>query len=136
MSWVRAFIPALLLLGACAHARSQTKDTVSTKPDIPNLVQIVPPGDARYRPAPVYVDSLAPYATENGDVLLVKGHFPNGCTQLLKAGHRIEGDTLFLRLRGWQPVDRMCTQALQPFSFIYDRVPPDSLAHIRSFEYE
>ena len=136
MRWMRALIPALLWLGACAHARPQVTDTVNTPPDIANLVTLVPPGDVRYREAPVYIDSIRKEELKDRTIILVKGHFQNGCTQLLKASHRVEDDTLHLFLKGWRPAGRMCTQALQPFSYIYDRVPPDTLEHIQSFSYE
>jgi inhibitor of cysteine peptidase len=46
----------------------------------------------------------------------VEGNLADGCTQLSGTEQEVDGDTIRLNVLTARPADRMCTQALVPFS--------------------
>jgi hypothetical protein len=101
--------------------------------NIGNLVSLTAPqGD--YDNSIVYINQISKVKYEGKLVLLVQGNFPNGCTELLRSSHKMVGDaTLRINLEGWKPSDRMCTQALVPFSYIYDQLPPNEIRTLDTY---
>lgn len=112
------------LAAACSSSEpEQGPDEASTK-SYPNLTQLSPPDTARqHQPANVYIDSVTLISRNSRTALLISGNLPDGCSKLGEARHTMAGDTLRLTLSAWKPSDRMCTQALVPFSYIYDQFP-------------
>lgn len=124
----------LILIAGCSSSK-QEKSTDppaardSTNHSYPNLTGLTPPGDnQQVQSAKVYIDSVKRIEGDGKPVLLISGNFPNGCTRLRNAAHTISEGTPSVTLTAWQPADKMCTQALVPFSFIYRQVPPEPLS--------
>jgi len=78
-------------------------------------------------PSNLYIDSVKMIDYKKNKALLISGNMANGCTYLREASHTVEGDSLKLSMTTWQPADKMCSQALVPFSFIYDDFPQEKL---------
>lgn len=124
MKYLSVFI-SILLIAACADSDN------TQQPKYENLTELSPPETQDYTQSKVYVDSVKIVDRENQKALLIYGNFSNGCTKLHKVSHSVENDYLQLSLTGWQPEGKMCSQALVPFSFIYEQVPQEQ---IESFE--
>lgn len=122
MKYLSLCILLVLMIG-CAKSESGNAQQTT----YPNLTQLSPPDIQEYTDSKVYVDSVKVIDRDNQKALLIYGNLSNGCTRLHKASHSIENDFLQLTLTGWQPEGKMCSQALVPYSFIYEQVPQEQL---------
>lgn len=125
-----AFCISLLLL-AVGCASSQNKKEVE-RSDYPNLVNLSEPESNRYSDSRVYVDSVQLARLEEQPVLVIHGDFPDGCTHLRDVSHIVENNQLLLALKTWRDPDQMCTQALKPFTYIYEELSIEKLEEIDS----
>lgn len=93
-----------------------------------NRLELSPPGNNQAAiPAALYIRSVQVVNWHRAKALLISGKLPNGCARLKKAVITGNNDSLHLKLRAWQPAEATCTQALVPFSFIFDQFPPQKL---------
>lgn len=74
------------------------------------------------QPSQVYIDSVKAANQSGQKVLKLFGNYPDGCTHLEEVTHQIKNGEIHLQLFARRPADAMCTQALVPFSFIYDKL--------------
>jgi len=102
---------------------------------IPHLITAQQPDVDQYRTVNVYIDSVRIYEHDGQKVLLIKGNLPNPCSTLKPVSHEItDPKHLQLKVEAWQPEDKMCTQVLQPFAYLYDKVPADQLSQITNVQ--
>lgn len=85
-----------------------------------NLVALEHPDTEPNEKAKVYIDSLKTIQHNNSRALLIHGTFPDGCTKLRAVSHHIDGNTLSMDISAWRNPNMMCTQALTPFSYLYN----------------
>lgn len=126
----------ILLLTACSNSKKSAK-TSSDKGtmSIPHLIKAQQPDVNQYRTVNVYVDSVQIYDQNGNKVLLIKGNLPNPCSSLKPISHQLtDQKNLQLTVEAWQPKDKMCTQVLQPFAYLYDQVPADQLDKIKNIQ--
>lgn len=95
--------------------------------DYQNLVTLQKPQDESHQPAKIYVDSVKQITADNHPALLISGSFPDGCTHLSNVSHQINNGKLILNFSAWRNTDKMCTQALTPFSFIYKQLEDEEV---------
>ena len=86
---------------------------------IKDLVSLTSPGGSPYLTGGVYIDSVKKIIHHQQAALLIHGNLPSGCSSLLKIEHVANGDTLQLHMTSWKPKNKMCTQQLVPFSYLY-----------------
>ncbi|MGM0587696.1 MAG: hypothetical protein ACQETE_04745 [Bacteroidota bacterium] len=111
----------------------QSKYNAVEASDLQNLVSLTEP-DADHAESVIYINQISKVKYNGKLVLLVQGNFPNGCAQLLGANHKIiDSGTFRIELTGWKPTDRMCTQALVPFSYIYDQISAEEIQKLDSY---
>src|SRR5699024_987739 len=104
-----------------------TSTPVAQKAYEPHLMPLHPPNEGQAVTSyPAHIDTVRIIEKDHQKALLVSGKLPNGCAKLGKA-KIIASDTLTLQLWAWQPEELMCTQALVPFSFIFDGLPQKQL---------
>ena len=118
LRWFLLIVLSIFFLTGCAS--SDNKSEKKQKKSYPNLVQLQQPGDAPPEQGKVYIDSVAQVTTAGGPGLLISGDFADGCTHLQSVTHRVQNDSLSLELSAWRSADDMCTQALVPFTYIYE----------------
>jgi len=97
-----------------------------------NLVTLNFPQQQKEDSSVVYIDSVHIITRNKANSLMISGSFPDGCTQLKQAEHNIADNQLNLTLKAWRDSDKMCTQALTPFSFIYDKIDEGTLSAFSS----
>ncbi len=124
MKFTSILLALTLAVAACS---SSQPDSGPTAENYPNLVQLRPPGTQKFVSSKVYIDSVNMISRGEQKALLISGNFPDGCTRLQNAGHNIDNDSLIISLTAWKPSDKMCTQAMVPFSFIYENVSKDQM---------
>ncbi|MCW9707437.1 hypothetical protein [Fodinibius salsisoli] len=112
-----------LACSICSCASSDNKQHTT----YPNQVQLTEPGAIPYTPGKVYIDAIKQISTGASDGLLISGSFSDGCTHLQAVLHNIEDDSLSLKISAWRNKEAVCTQALVPFSFIYDKLSSQQL---------
>lgn len=118
------FILAGLIATGCASSEKNS----SQKKEYPNLVTINPPSkEQKTEDSNIYVDSVEVISRNDTTALLISGSFPDGCTRLKHASHKLENDSLYITLHAWRDTDMMCTQILTSFSFVYDKIPEQIL---------
>lgn len=118
-----------LVAGSCASSQNNRE---IEKSDYPNLVDIEAPATDRYSDSRTYVDSVEYARLEEQPVLVVHGDFPDGCTHLREASHEAGSNRFELTLKAWRDPEQSCTQALVPFTFIYDRFETEELEGLDS----
>ncbi|HKJ33688.1 MAG TPA: hypothetical protein VKA34_17765 [Balneolales bacterium] len=91
-----------------------SKDTLS------HLERIEMPNTANIAIHQAYITSMEKVKYNGKKVLLVRGHLPDGCSKLYHVTKSIDDQTLTLTINTWKPKHKVCTQALKPFTFIYD----------------
>ncbi|WP_372636151.1 hypothetical protein [Fodinibius sp.] len=111
---------AFWVVGGCASP--DNKEQSDTADSYPHLIELKEPGKTARQAGRVYIDSVRQITTESHEGLLIAGNLSDGCTHLKSVNQRIEGDTLILKLSTWRNTDAMCTQALVPFSYIYEEL--------------
>lgn len=109
-------LAGIIMAGGCA---SSEKNDAHKKGYV-NLVEVRAPEQQNHEDSKVYIDSVQFIDDNNRRVLLISGNFPDGCTHLGQASHTTHTGKVELSLSAWRDPDMMCTQALTPFSFIYD----------------
>lgn len=118
---------ALLLVFLIALAGCASSQSDQNQPQYPNLVSVNPPNGQKNSPSKAYIDSVKMIDHKGNKALLISGNMANGCTYLLKATHTAADDSLSISLTAWKPADKICSQALVPFSFIYDELSAEEL---------
>lgn len=113
-------------------ASSQEKQAIPEQYD--NLVEVNPPKGTNAVESTIYVDSAKVIERDGRLSLLIMGNFPDGCTRISEANHQLSSGTLAIRLKAWRNPDRMCTQALVSFSFVYTKLPDSALNQARSIQ--
>ena len=123
------FLTAFVMAAGCT-SRHASKTSTATKNDstltvlddttpIKDLISITSPGGSPYLTGGVYIDSVKKIIHQQQAALLIRGNLPSGCSSLLKVEHVAKGDTLQLHMTSWKPKNKMCTQQLVPFSYLY-----------------
>jgi hypothetical protein len=97
-----------------------------------NLIELQEPGDQPHEPSKVYIDSVRKLKVDKQLVLVIRGSFPDGCSYLESVDHNIDNGDLYLELDAWRDAEKMCTQALSPFTYIYDKITEDELSEYSS----
>lgn len=113
---------ALGIIGGCASP--DNKGRSDSTDSYPHLIELREPDKQVPRPGKVYIDSVRQITTGSEQGLLIAGNLADGCTHLQSVNHHMENDTLVLELSAWREADAMCSQALVPFSYLYEK--PDS----------
>ena len=111
-----------ILIG-CASS-SKNSDKIES---LENLVRIQQPDGEPNESAKVYIDSVKSIWHNNTRSLLIHGTFPDGCTKLRDVSHRINNTFLYMDIKAWRNPDMMCTQALTPFSYLYEHLTEEEL---------
>lgn len=117
------FVTFLVISCSSPESNQQSHNTQSNEF---NMAELSTPDTSNYSESKVYVDSVKP--TQQG--LLISGNLPDGCSKLHKASHTLQGDSLRVTLTAWRPADKMCTQALTPFKFMYEKVSSQQIENI------
>ncbi len=118
---MRYFLLAFLTFTLTACSTSEPDNT--EQPEYENLTELRAPETQNYESSKVYIDSVS--VIEQG--LLISGNLPDGCSRLHKASHSMQGDSVKISITAWRPTNQMCTQALTPFSFIYQDITQQKL---------
>lgn len=112
-------IAILIIIAGCASSSNKKGDEIES---YSHLVSLKQPADEPSQPSKVYIDSVRQVTAEGEAALLIHGTFPDACTHLKEARHRIQNDTLSLEITAWRNPDKMCAQVLTPFTFIYNEL--------------
>lgn len=115
---------ALFVIGGCASSENNKQQSDATDSSYPNLIELKKPGEKQHQQAKVYIDSVKQITTDSKKALLISGNLPDGCTHLESVSHHTEDHSLVLDVSTWRDTGAICTQALVPFSFIYEK--PDA----------
>ena len=116
-------ISAMAGCGTPGHDMAESRDRRAITPDtlsldtLKNRVRLTEP-DTQHIDSRVYGDTVRAIVYDSQEAVLIEGHFSNGCTRLRNVSYSPAGDTLNVLLQGWQPRDKMCTQALVPFQYV------------------
>lgn len=130
MSNVSLLLFLLFLIASCFHSSNDYTDSS----EISNLTSLNPPEQNEADTATIYIDSVNFVNHNQQRALLISGDFPDGCTHLKNADHTRQSDTFSIELQAWRESEKMCTQALTPFSFIYDKMPEEELSRLDSIQ--
>lgn len=122
MILLRAALILSLIAVACSSSEPEQQ-----QPEYPNLISLNPPENQQVDSSKIYIDSVKLVDYNQEKALLISGNLSNGCTYLRDASHTMTADSLKLSLTAWKPADKMCTQALVPFSFLYKELPAQKL---------
>ena len=99
--------------------KEQTLKTID-KDSLSNVISIVSPNTSDIVLHQAYLHSLEKVKINGKHVLLIRGDLPDACSKLYHVNKAIDGETLTLTISTWKPKNVNCTQALKPFTFIYD----------------
>lgn len=107
----------------------------------PDLVEENPPHRIPYVEKEITIDSVAFIRVDKEKALVVKGSFPNPCTQILRVDERVFPEMLTLNIIGWQRYQQMCAQTITPFTYIHKGISSEQwegmkLIEINEKEYE
>lgn len=94
----------------------------------PNQVTLTAPGNTAHAPGKVFIDSVRQVSQNTTAGLLISGSFSDGCTHLQSVSHNIKDDEITVEISAWRNKDAVCTQALVPFSFIYEKLTSQALS--------
>jgi len=116
---------ALILIAGCASSSNN-----EIHPDsFPDLVKLQQPGpNTKHQPSKVYIDSVETASLNRQPVLIMHGTFPDGCTNLNSVSHTVRNDSLFVDITAWRDPEKLCTQVLTPFTYIYQKITADDLS--------
>ena len=114
-----------MIFAVAACSSPKTKPETENTQQYPDLTQLSKPGTQDYDQSKISVDSVK--TVEQG--LLIAGALPDGCSKLREASHAMQGDTLRINLSAWKPADKMCTQVLTPFTFIYKELSEQKITN-------
>jgi hypothetical protein len=114
----------LFMIFGCASSNPKLTDSY------PNLTELQQPEGTPHQEGKVYIDSLKQITIEEENALLMSGKLADGCTHLRAVSHQETKDrTLHLKVTAWRHADKMCTQALVPFSYIYRELSDSQINH-------
>ncbi len=113
------FITVIILGVGCASNQPSPQERY------PDLVEENPPHRIPYVEKDVSIDSIGFIKIEKEKALLVKGTFPNPCTQILRVDERMVPEMLTLNIIGWQKYQQMCAQTITPFTYIHKGITPE-----------
>lgn len=114
----------LFMAAGCASSDPELPDSY------PNLTELQQPESTPYQEGKVYIDSLKQITIEEGKALLISGKLADGCTHLRDITHQeTEDSALRVKVTAWRHADKMCTQALVSFSYIYREVSNSQMNH-------
>jgi hypothetical protein len=122
MKLLSSVLMIAVTFAACSSSKS---DADKSSADRSNQIPLNPPTTQQYDQSKVYVDSVN--MVDQG--LLISGNLPDGCSKLHKASHTMRNDSLNITLTAWKPSDKMCTQSLVPFSFLYQDLSSQALSN-------
>jgi hypothetical protein len=111
------------ILYSCASSDQKQESNTTFS----HRVELHQPGDVTHEAAQTYIDSVARVTFKSREGLQITGSFSDGCTRLQDVTHTVINDSLTIQLSAWRNTDRMCTQALMPFSYFYHKLSPDQL---------
>lgn len=103
----------LFLALGCASNQPTLEDKYS------DLVTVNPPDRIPYIEKEVTIDSVSVVRVQKQNALLIKGSFPNPCTQILRVDEQAAPDVFFLDIIGWQKYQQTCAQVITPFTYIH-----------------
>ncbi len=113
-------ISLILLVSFIMAGCASSENNSNRGRDFNNLVEIMAPGDEPEEASKVYIDSAEVISRAGEKALLISGSFPDGCTNLKSVTHSLQNGELRINMTAWRNPDKMCTQALVGFSYIYD----------------
>ena len=120
-------LTSLFIISSCASSGKEDQQSKAQNA-YPNLVKLQKPKKSTAEPGKAYIDSVKKVTDNSQAALLISGNFADGCTHLESVTHSTQNDSLALELSTWRDPDAMCTQALTPFSFIYDGMDGEKLS--------
>lgn len=126
MKYILLLLLSFLTVAGCSSSDNNRIDSQ----ELSDIVTLNPPKDQSADSAVIYVDSAEIVTHNNSLALLISGDFPDGCTQLEKAEHKWLDDNLSLTVSAWRDPNLSCTQALTPFSFIYEQLSEQELTQL------
>ena len=121
-------LTSLFIICSCASSSKDDQQS-NSQSEYPNLVELQTPKKSTVESGKAYVDSVKKVTNDSQTALLISGNFADGCTHLESVTHSTQNDSLALELSTWRDPDAMCTQALTPFSFIYDDMDGEELSN-------
>lgn len=112
------------MISGCASSDPKLTDSY------PNLTELQQPEGTPHQDGKVYIDSLKKITLEEGNAFLISGKLADGCTYLQTISHKeTEENTIHLEVTAWRHADKICTQALVPFSYIYRELSNSQIDH-------
>jgi len=115
--------PAILFALFSISCQSAEKSTDEAPDSVifnfPNLISAQAPDRTDILNVPVYVDHVEILIINQSPFVLIQGNLPTPCYNLNTPEENIQNGNLNLILYAWQPLDTICTQVLQPFSFLH-----------------
>ncbi len=118
-------ISVLFLVHGCASNQPSLEDKY------PDLVTENPPDRIPYIEKEVTIDSTSLVKVQKQYALLIKGNFPNPCTQILRVDERTAPEVLFLDIIGWQKYQQTCAEAITPFTYIHRGFDPQNWNNLK-----
>lgn len=115
------FILPFLVVG-CSSSEPESEQA-----QYPNLITVNTPENQSMEASNAYIDSVKIIDYKKEKALLITGNLANGCTYLKEVSHTANGNALAIILKTWKPADKICSQALVPFSFIYNEMTSTEL---------
>ncbi len=97
----------------------QIQSPTITADQIPDLKEIEHPTVEKIVVGQAYIDTIQKVTFQGNQALLIKGNLPDGCSKLYESKATINDSTLTLHIKTWKPQHLDCTQALVPFSYLY-----------------
>lgn len=128
-------LSALIFISCQSTEKStiEASDSDSEIINIPNLITPQIPDETDILNQTVYVDHVEIIMIKQIPNILIQGHLPNPCCNLDTIEEIIQNGNIHLNLNAWQPLDAICTQALQPFSLLHplpEILDPGSLGYV------
>lgn len=100
------------LLTACGTPQKTLKE------QHPDLVEVNPPDRIPYIEKDISIEDVEFLKVKRAPALLIKGQFPNSCTQILRVDEKTPPEIVNLTIIGWQQYKKPCEQSGNP-SFTY-----------------
>ncbi|MEX0995319.1 MAG: hypothetical protein WD599_07285 [Balneolaceae bacterium] len=88
--------------------------------NLTNLVSVERPASSQeITEQRVFVDEVSWGEREGTSYILIRGNFPNPCCRLHEVTESVSGNEIQLSMTAWQPAGTMCSQVLEPFSYLH-----------------
>lgn len=113
---------------SCLIYNCSSSDQKQQEVSYPNQVTLKTPGNTAYTPGKIFIDSIKKVSPKRTEALLISGSFSDGCTHLQSASHTIEDNSIAIEFSAWRSKEAVCTQALVPFSFLYEKLSSQELS--------